>query len=91
MDAEEAYAIGLIREIVKDPGKVLARAHQLAELILQHAPLAIRAAKEALLRIQAQVQSIGFSDVIEQCYASEDFRLGVQSFLKKEIPQWSGH
>jgi len=91
MGAEEAYAIGLISEIVNDPGKVLARAHQLAELILQHAPLAIRAAKEALLRIQAQVQSIGFSDVIEQCYASEGFRLGVQSFLKKEIPQWSGH
>jgi hypothetical protein len=39
-------------------------AHRLAELIIEHAPLTIRAAKEALLRIQAQLQSISFSDVI---------------------------
>ena len=91
MGPEEAYAAGLIREIVDEPEEVLSRAHHLADLIVQHAPLTIRAVKEALLRMSAQLHSVGFSDVIEQCYDSEDFRLGVDSFMKKETPNWSGH
>jgi enoyl-CoA hydratase/carnithine racemase len=90
LGAEEAHAAGLICEIVNEPKEVLARAHNLAALITQHAPLTIWAAKEALLRIYEKLESVDFSDVIEQCYSSEDFRLGVNSFIKKQTPKWSG-
>jgi enoyl-CoA hydratase/carnithine racemase len=90
MGAEEGYAAGLISEIVDEPNEVLSRARALAALITQHAPLTIWAAKEAVLRIYEKLQSVDFSDVIEQSYGSNDFRLGVNSFIKKEPPKWSG-
>jgi enoyl-CoA hydratase/carnithine racemase len=90
MGAEEGYAAGLISEIVAEPNEVLSRARALAALITQHAPLTIRAAKEAVLRIYEQLQSIDFADVIAKSYASNDFRTGVNSFITKEPPKWSG-
>jgi enoyl-CoA hydratase len=89
MGAEEAYAAGLISEVV-EPSDVLARAHQLAVRIAQNAPLTMWAAKEAVRRLHEQVQSADFADVIEKCYQSEDFRLGVEGFIKKQTPKWTG-
>jgi enoyl-CoA hydratase len=89
MGAEEAYATGLISEVV-EPLDVLARARELAVRIAQNAPLTIWAAKEAVRRLHEQLQSTDFSDVIEKCYQSDDFRLGVESFIKKQKPNWSG-
>jgi enoyl-CoA hydratase/carnithine racemase len=89
MGAEEAYATGLISEVV-EPLDVLARAHELAVRIAQNAPLTIWAAKEAVRRIHEQLQSTDFTDVIEKSYQSGDFRLGVESFIKKQTPKWIG-
>jgi enoyl-CoA hydratase/carnithine racemase len=90
MGAEEGYAAGLINEIVDEPEEVLSYARALASRIIRHAPLTLWAAKEAVLRIYAKLQAADFSDVIEQCYGSSDFQLGVNSFIKKETPKWSG-
>jgi enoyl-CoA hydratase len=90
MGAEEAYATGLLNEIVDEPKEVLSRARSLAALVIENAPLTIWAAKEAVLRIYEQLQSIDFADVIEKSYASNDFRTGVNSFITKEPPKWSG-
>jgi enoyl-CoA hydratase len=89
MGAEESYATGLINEVV-DPLDVLVRARELAGRIAQNAPLTIWAAKEAVRRLHEQLQSADFVDVIEKCYQSDDFRLGVETFTKKQSPQWSG-
>ena len=89
MGAEEAYATGLISEVV-EPLDVLARAHELAVRVAQNAPLTIWAAKEAVRRIHEQLQSTDFTDVIEKSYQSGDFRLGVESFIKKPTPKWIG-
>lgn len=89
MGAEEAYATGLISKVV-EPVDVLARAHELAVQIAQNAPLTIWAAKEAVHRLHEQLQSTDFTDVIEKCYQSDDFRLGVESFINKQAPKWSG-
>jgi enoyl-CoA hydratase len=90
LGADEGYAAGLISEIVEEPVKVLDRARELAALIAGNAPLTIWAAKEAIRRIHQSLQSTDFTDVIEQCYASDDFRLGVDSFIKKQSPKWLG-
>jgi enoyl-CoA hydratase len=89
MGAEEAYATGLISEVA-EPLDVLARAHELALRIAQNAPLTIWAAKEAVRRLHEQLQSANFTDVIEKCYQSDDFRLGVEGFIKKQTPKWTG-
>jgi enoyl-CoA hydratase len=89
MGAEEAYATGLINEVV-EPVDVLVRARELAGQIAQNAPLTIWAAREAVHRLQEQLQSADFSDVIERCYQSDDFRLGVETFIKKQAPKWLG-
>lgn len=89
MGAEEAYATGLINEVV-EPVDVLLRARELAGRIAQNARLTIWAAKEAVRRLHEQLQSADFVDVIEKCYESDDFQLGVQTFIKKQSPQWSG-
>jgi enoyl-CoA hydratase len=89
MGAEEAYATGLISEVV-EPLDVLARAHELAVRIAENAPLTIWAAKEAVRQLHEQLQSANFTDVIEKCYQSDDFRLGVEGFIKKQTPKWTG-
>jgi len=89
MGAEEAYATGLINEVA-EPLDVSARARELAGRIAQNAPLTIWAAKEAVRRLHEQLQSADFTDVIEKCYQSDDFRLGVETFIKKQTPKWLG-
>src|SRR5246127_2055481 len=89
MGAEEAYATGLISEIV-EPLDVRVRARELAGKIVQNAPMTIWAAKEAVRRLHAHLQSADFIDVIEKSYQSDDFRLGVESFIRKQAPKWSG-
>ena len=89
MGAVEALAAGLINEVV-EPLDVLAHARELAGRIAQNAPLTIWAAKEAVRRLREQLQSADYTDVIEKCYQSDDFRLGVETFIKKQTPQWLG-
>jgi enoyl-CoA hydratase len=89
MGAEEAYATGLISEIV-EPLDVRVRARELAGKIAQNAPMTIWAAKEAVRRLHEHLQSADFTDVIEKSYQSDDFRLGVESFIRKQAPKWSG-
>jgi enoyl-CoA hydratase len=90
MGAEEGYAAGLINEMVEEPLDVLSRARELAARIVQNAPLTMWAAKEAVRRLYENGHSADFTDVIESCYQSDDFRLGVESFIKKEKPKWLG-
>ena len=49
----EALAIGLLTEVVEDLPTLQMRADELAQLIAGHAPLTLRATKEALLRASA--------------------------------------
>src|SRR5260370_34924183 len=88
MGAEEGYSTGLINEIVDAPEEVLSYARALALRIIQHAPLTIWAAKEALLRVYDKLQSADFFDVIEQCYGRNDFGLGGNSLIKRKTPEW---
>jgi len=83
--ADEAQAIGLAAEIAEDPP---ARALELAGTLAAHAPLTLRATKEALRRNRAALADD--SDLIELCYMSADFKEGVEAFLAKRPPRWRG-
>jgi enoyl-CoA hydratase/carnithine racemase len=87
-DAETAKAIGLISEVVPDHAAVMARAADLARTMAGHAPLTIRATKDALRRVREGRRD--GDDIIAMCYASADFREGLEAFLAKRKPEWKG-
>lgn len=89
IEAEEALAIGLVSEVVPDEDALLARAAELAETVGSMAPLTLRATKEAMRRNRAANQ-VDDSDLIVSCYMSDDFRIGMEAFLGKVRPVWTG-
>ena len=62
----------------------------LAALIAGHAPLTLRATKEALRRLRDAVPRPEDEDLLLMCYMSNDFREGMDAFLTKRAPVWSG-
>ncbi|WP_424972331.1 enoyl-CoA hydratase/isomerase family protein [Dinoroseobacter sp. S76] len=89
MGAEEARSVGLVSEVLEDEPALLARAEELATQIGTMAPLTLRATKEAMRRTRAATQ-VDDHDLIELCYMSADFREGMEAFLGKRKPNWSG-
>ena len=91
MDAQEMLACGLLMEVTPDEGSLLPRAQELAEQVAAHAPLTIQATKEALRRVRNQLVPEGADrDLILMCYLSNDFHEGVEAFLEKRKPSWTG-
>ena len=88
--AEEAKGVGLYNEIVEDHPALIARAGELARTIAGHAPLTMRATKEALRRLSAPPEGVEGDDLVLMCYMSEDFREGMDAFLAKRPPRWKG-
>ncbi|MGM0659762.1 MAG: enoyl-CoA hydratase [Pseudomonadota bacterium] len=89
LGAEDARGCGLITEVLPDEDALMARADALADTLAQMAPLTLRATKEAMRRIAAATR-VEDSDLIEMCYMSRDFRHGLEAFLAKQEPDWSG-
>ncbi len=90
LGAEEAAAAGLLNEVVEDMPALERRADELAALIASHAPLTLAATKQALLRLQRPIERDEGEDLILMCYMSRDFREGLDAFLTKREPHWTG-
>jgi len=88
--AEEARAIGLLGEVFPDYSALQTRAGELARTIASHAPLTLRVTKEALRRLGDKVMPNEDRELILRCYMSRDFREGMQAFLSKRKPDWTG-
>lgn len=89
IEADEALSIGLISEVLPDEDALMARAAVLAERVGSMAPLTLRATKEALRR-NRMASEVEDSDLIISCYMSDDFRIGMEAFLGKTKPVWTG-
>ncbi|WP_422041556.1 enoyl-CoA hydratase [Roseibium sp.] len=87
--AEEAQAIGLVSEVLPDEASLMARAGELAQLVGTMAPLTLRATKEAMRRRRAAI-AVEDDDLIAMCYTSDDFHIGINAFLSKSRPEWTG-
>ncbi|WP_099867413.1 enoyl-CoA hydratase/isomerase family protein [Pararhizobium haloflavum] len=88
VEADEAKAIGVISEILDDHAALMSRADELAATLSGHAPLTLRATREALRRVRAGRRDD--EDLIALCYTSADFREGLEAFLAKRRPNWTG-
>jgi enoyl-CoA hydratase/carnithine racemase len=90
IDAEEACKIGLVGEVLPDYDSLQRRADELAQTVASQAPLTLRATKEALRRIKEKMSPAEDRDLILMCYMSRDFREGMDAFLNKRPPKWTG-
>ena len=88
LGAQEALATGLVSEVLDDAALLAVRAVELAGLVASHAPLTLRATKEALRRLRDNLPPD--EDLIRMCYTSADFREGMEAFLGKRAPVWRG-
>jgi enoyl-CoA hydratase len=88
--APEAQAIGLFNRVVPRES-IETEVMDIARQIAANAPLTIRATKEMTRRLmEARSPEQGDADLIEMCYMSADFKEGVDAFLSKRKPQWTG-
>lgn len=90
--AGEAYRIGLVNQVVA-PGQLMPTARRWAEVILQKAPLAVRAAKEAMARGLNMSLDDGLeleSRLVARLMATEDYTEGVTAFLEKRGANFHG-
>lgn len=90
--AREAYRIGLVNQVVA-PGQLMPTARRWAEVILQKAPLAVRAAKEAMTRGLNMSLDDGLeleSQLVARLMATEDYTEGVTAFLEKRRANFHG-
>jgi enoyl-CoA hydratase/carnithine racemase len=88
IEADEAAGLGLLNEVVADIPALERRAEELARLVASHAPLTLRTTKQALHRMRPKVSED--EELILRCYQSRDFREGMDAFLSKRQPQWTG-
>jgi enoyl-CoA hydratase/carnithine racemase len=91
MDAQEMLTAGMLLEVTPDEPSLRTRAQQIAEEIASNAPLTLWATKEALRRLrEVRIPKGADRDLIVKCYLSKDFREGVDAFLAKRTPTWTG-
>ena len=91
MDAQEMRAAGMLVEITPDESSLHERAQAIAEEVAGNAPLTLWATKEALRRLRDHMVPEGADhDLIIRCYRSRDFKEGVEAFLAKRKPVWTG-
>lgn len=88
--ADEAYRIGLVNEVVPKT-EVMARARKWAEDLCNVSPLAVRAAKEAMLRGYDMPLDEGLKlewTLFSYLLGTEDFAEGRDAFMNKRKPDF---
>ena len=91
-NAERAYKIGLVQEVVP-LGRQVDRAMEVAQLIAKNAPLGIQITKQAALKfIEAGEKSAIeiIPKIRERVMNSEDMKEGIQSFIERRAAVFKG-
>jgi len=91
-DAQEAYRIGLVNTVVP-PEEVMPTAKEWAETICKAGPLAVRAAKQAMVRGCEMSLEDGLRlEFMLNAYitSTEDFKEGTTAFAEKRKPVYKG-
>jgi enoyl-CoA hydratase len=88
IDAKTARDLKFVMDVV-EMADLESRTSNLCDRLKSHAPLTLRASKEMIRRaVHSGLPNV--RDLIETVYGSADFRHGVESFLAKKRPVWTG-
>lgn len=90
IDAQEAYRIGLVNKVVPQ-AEVMTTAKEWAQSICQAGPLAVRTAKEAMVRGYSMPLEDGLrleNSLIGYIMTTEDFTEGTTAFVEKRKPDY---
>jgi methylglutaconyl-CoA hydratase len=91
-DAAEAHRFGLVNEVLA-PEKLMPRAHELAQQLMENSPSSLRATKKLINGFIREQLDRQIADAIEdnaRIRTTADFREGISSFLEKRKPVWTG-
>ena len=91
-DAQEAYRLGLVTEIV-EPGQQLPRALELAAHIAKQAPLAVQATLANARKARTHGPDAAARDLVTEVRRmtqTKDFTEGVMSFMQRRPPEFKG-
>jgi len=91
IDAERAYALGLVNALV-EPGQAVPAALQLAERICANAPVAVRESRRVVLatdRSESELWRLS-NEAFGTVSATEDYAEGPLAFIEKRAPNWQG-
>ena len=90
--ADEAYQLGLVNRVVS-ADSLMAEARSLAETLLARGPLALRAAKQAVLEGASLSFDQGLAlelDLFSKVMRTEDAAEGPRAFAEKRAPKFQG-
>jgi enoyl-CoA hydratase/carnithine racemase len=90
ISAQRAYEIGLVNRL-STQAALIDTAIELAQEILEGAPLSVKAARETVLVATEMGRSaalIAARHASEHCYNSEDAQEGPKAFAEKRKPRW---
>ncbi|HZR33347.1 MAG TPA: enoyl-CoA hydratase-related protein [Terriglobales bacterium] len=91
-DAAEAHRYGLVNEVV-EPERLMARARELADQLLENSPSSVRATKKLVNSFISESLDSQIAAAVEdnaRIRTTADFREGVTAFLEKRKPRWTG-
>lgn len=86
--AAEGLSNGFVTKVA-EPGALDEEVVSMCKRLAGHAPVTMRVSKEAIRRLVNAGLPDG-ADLIRAAYGSADFKIGVNAFLDKQRPQWTG-
>ncbi|MCP5041580.1 MAG: enoyl-CoA hydratase/isomerase family protein [bacterium] len=91
LDAQRAYEVGLVNQLVDQPEDALPEAMRLAEQVCENGPLAVQTCKEICVRAWEHERAFVLENALfQRVRTSEDAQEGPRSYMEKRKAQFKG-